>query len=99
MKNPKNLKVAFVNFDWGNQIYKKLSFKRSFAELLAQVNNSQSTMIDKYLAVKEMDEFELEEKRNALFNSYKNASFFAIKANIIGQLIEDDHKKSIKLIQ
>ena len=56
-------------------------------------------MIDKYLAVKEMDEFELEEKRNALFNSYKNASFFAIKANIIGQLIEDDHKKSIKLIQ
>ena len=99
LKNPKNLKVAFVNFDWGNQIYKKLSFKRSFAELLAQVNNSQSTMIDKYLAVKEMDEFELEEKRNALFNSYKNASFFAIKANIIGQLIEDDHKKSIKLIQ
>jgi aminopeptidase N len=99
LENPKKLKVAFVNFDWGNQIYKKLTFKRSLEELVAQASNPKSNMIDKYSAIKRMDNFEIDEKRNALLESYTNETFYATKAVIISQLIDDDHKKSTKLIQ
>lgn len=99
LPNPKKLKVAFVNFDWGNQIYKKLTFKRSLEELVAQASNPQSNMIDKYLALSEMKQFDIEEKRNALLDIYKNETFYANKTIIISQLIDDDHKKSNKLIQ
>lgn len=98
LPNPDKLEVAYLNFDWGNRIYKKLSFQRSLEELIAQAQDP-AFMIDRYLALKELEQFPVEDKRNALIDIYSKETFYATKANIIKQLSNDDHKKSIKLIE
>ncbi|MEZ4978132.1 MAG: M1 family metallopeptidase [Chitinophagales bacterium] len=91
-------KLSYLVFDSGNKIYKRISFIRNADELLAQASSSKE-MIDRYLALKELEEIDLEKKRSALINVYTKEEFFLIKANIIKQVIEDDNKASKKLIK
>lgn len=90
-------KLSYLIFDSGNKIYKKLSFVRSEEELLAQASTA-NEMIDRYFAIKELEEVELEKKRSALLNAFDREEFFLIKASIVKQLIKDDNKASKKLI-
>jgi aminopeptidase N len=97
LPNPDQKEVAYVIFDWGNQIYKKLTFERSLDELIAQANDP-AFMIDRYLALKELKSFPIEDKRNALIDIYKKETFQATKSIIVRQLVNDEAKKSEKLI-
>lgn len=91
-------KLSYLIFDSGNKIYKKLNFIRNVDELIAQANSA-NEMIDRYFALQELEEVELEKKRMALINIYEREEFFLLKANIVKQLIKDDNKGSKKLIK
>lgn len=90
--------VEFLMFDEGNTVYKQLTFKRSPDELLAQAKKA-TNMIDRYFALKDLEDIDIELKRDAFIEIYNQESFYATKGNIVKQLANDNNKKSQKLIK
>ena len=95
--NKENKKVSYIVFDVGNQIYKKITFKRTPEELIAQAQTA-PLMIDRYFAVSALEDVDVKEKRKALIEIFNKETFYSIKGNIVKQLADDDHKKSKELV-
>ncbi|MEX1275265.1 MAG: M1 family metallopeptidase [Bacteroidota bacterium] len=96
--NPTGKAIAFVLFDPGSVILKKVVFQKSFQELRAQAFSA-PLMIDRYDAVLGMRSIGLDVKRGALVQVYDKNPFHAIQAEIVAQLANDPHAVSRNLLK
>ncbi|MBC8047780.1 MAG: M1 family metallopeptidase [Fimbriimonadaceae bacterium] len=96
--NKNFLEVAYVLFDPGTMVCSKVNFKKEFPELMIQAVMAPN-YIDRYDAVTAMKNTPIETKREGLIKVYHKESHFAIKTEIITQLINDTDKSSLALIK
>lgn len=96
--NPNRKTLAFVLFDPGSYVLKKLTFEKSFAELKAQALTAPN-MIDRYDAVLALRNTDINQKRDLLFKIFEKEKFHAIKAEIVAQLSNDPHSDSYALLR
>tara|TARA_B110000483_G_scaffold8548_1_gene10172 strand:+ start:34519 stop:36921 length:2403 start_codon:yes stop_codon:yes gene_type:complete len=89
--------IQYVLFNVNHALYAKIEQEKTTAELLAQALEAKD-MIDRYLALAELEDRPLKEKRNILLACFENESFFAPRANIVKQLANDNNSKSQELI-
>lgn len=82
---PEKKEVAFVVFDPNRRVIKKVNFKRSYDELIAQATFADN-MIDRYDALLELKKFPIDQKAEHFISIYKNENFHLIKGEIIAQL-------------
>lgn len=86
--NEKNKKISYVLFDPGSYILKKVDFHKSLDELKAQALHARH-MIDRYDAVVAMRPYPADMKRKALIKLYGEEPYYAVRAEIAGQLAND----------
>jgi aminopeptidase N len=88
--NPGMKNISYVLFDPGSNIVKKVTFKKPFIELRAQILNAPN-MIDRYdaLVALKSDPTEWAEKKKVLFEAFGRETFHATKSEIITQLAQD----------
>lgn len=91
--NPGNKQPAFVLFDPNARILKSMVFKRSFAELKAQVLHAPH-MLDRYEALLALKSTGIEQKRALLLNILRGDDFYRIKAEAAAQLAKDAASES-----
>ncbi|MCS7074097.1 MAG: M1 family aminopeptidase, partial [Bacteroidia bacterium] len=96
--NTGNKPIAFVLFDPGSNILKKLTFKKSFDELKLQALKAHH-MIDRYDALVELRDIELSKKRDLLTQIFEKETFHALKAEVINQLSQDTESSSLQIFQ
>ena len=96
--NTGNKEIAFVLFDPGRQILKKVKFEKSFEELSQQLIHAPQ-MIDRYDALLALKSFPVDQKRDILLQCYSKESFHLNKSEIISQLATDSNPKTIDLIK
>ena len=96
--NPGNKQIAFVLFDPGSNILKKLTFKKSFDELKLQSLKAKN-MIDRYDALVELREIEVSKKRELLLQIFEKETFHALKSEVLFQLSNDSDPASLTLFQ
>lgn len=89
--NPGNKKVAFVLFDPGSNIVKKVNFKKSFDELKAQALGAEhvNDRYDAIIALKS-DSSSASAKRDLLVELYHRNKFGGIRSEILSQLAGDE---------
>ncbi len=85
ISNTSGRKIAFLLFDPGRKILKKLSFERNFNELSAQLHGAKE-MIDRYDALMALSSFPLTQKSELLVKAYPEESFHLMKSEILNQL-------------
>ena len=90
--------IAFVLFDPGSIILKKVTFRRSFSELKNQALQA-PLMIDRYDAVAAMDTVPLPAKRELLAKIFDRETFFYLREEIARQLANDTDPVSISVIR
>ncbi len=95
--NPKGKTIAYVLFDPGSYILKKVDFPKSFAELQAQALNA-PLMIDRYDAVAAMRPVDLPTKRALLTRLFRSERSPYIRGEIVGQLANDPDPTSMQVI-
>ena len=98
ISNPADKEIAFVLFDPGSQILKKVTFSKPFAELEAQALHAPH-MIDRYDALVALRTTEPGRKRDLFAAVFAKDRFHAIRSEIISQLVNDTDEKSIALIK
>jgi aminopeptidase N len=88
--NPGRKQIAFVLFDPGSHVLKKVTFNKSFDELRAQALRAPN-MIDRYDAVVALrsDTTNMAEKRRVLMEVFDREKFHAVKSEIVSQLAND----------
>lgn len=86
--NPAKRPVAFVLFDPGSWILKKLTFEKPLSALLAQLEKAPA-MLDRYDALVALRAFPADIKRAPLQAAYKRETFWAMRAEIVSQLAND----------
>jgi len=77
--------IAFVLFDPGREILKKVTFDRTFEELKAQASGARN-MIDRYDAIAALRSFPYNERKDLLVRCYSHENFHLVKSEIIDQL-------------
>lgn len=97
ISNTEGKAIQYVLFNVNNALYAKIVHEKTTAELLAQALEAKH-MIDRYLALAELEDRPLKEKRNILLECFEKESFFAPRANIVKQLANDNNSKSQELI-
>ena len=90
--------IQYVLFNVNNTLYAKLTHERSISELIAQAQYA-NDMIDRYLALKALEDSPMKDKRAVLIERFNQESFYAPKANIVKQLANDNNGKSKLLIK
>jgi aminopeptidase N len=93
-----NRTVAFVLFDPGRKILKKVTYPRQFSELSSQLLMAKE-MIDRYDALVELRNFSYEEKKAVLLEAYENEKFNLIRSEIISQLAGHDDPEALQLFR
>ncbi len=96
--NPEKKPIAFVLFDPGREIVKKVTFDKPFAELSAQALQA-SNMIDRYDALLALRSEKVSVKRDVLLQCYSGEKFFLTKAEIISQLSADTDVRVLTLFR
>lgn len=96
-KSDKSKVVSFVLFDPNWNVLKTVVFNKGYEELLAQATKAQH-MIDRYDALLAMREIDISKKRLDLIKIYDQENFYAMKAEIVSQLNEDNDKQSLLLL-
>ncbi len=98
--NPGRKKVAFVLFDPGSNILKKVTFNKEFEELRAQALGAPN-MIDRYDAIAALrsDSTNMTAKRALMMQVFDREKYFAVKAEIISQLANDNSPESIAMLR
>jgi hypothetical protein len=86
--NPQNKPIAFVLFDPGGWILKRLTFEKRPEELFAQLEKAPD-LLDRYDALVALRRLPLEAKREVLRAAYKRERFWALRAEIVAQLAND----------
>lgn len=82
---PKKAKIAYVLFDEGDHVLKKVVFEKSFEQLQAQVLSAKH-FIDRYDAVYAMRNIAVETKSDFLIALFDKHNYFPIQQEIIYQL-------------
>jgi len=90
--------IAFVLFDPGRKILKRLTFIRSIGELSAQVKMA-GNMIDRYDALLALRNFPIDQKRSLLVDQYSKETFHLTKSEIIHQLSGDNTPESVEIFR
>ena len=95
--NDESKEISYTLFDPNWNVLKTVDFEKSNDELFAQAMNAEN-MIDRYDALKALADVDPKKKRDELIAIYAQEDFYATKGQIIAQLVNDDNKKSQKLI-
>jgi len=90
--------IAFVLFDPGRRVLKKLTFDRSFDELSAQVMQARN-MIDRLDALILIRNYPFIKKQPLLADAFRKETFFLIKSEIIDQMIGDRSPETVELFR
>ena len=98
VRNPGKREIAYLLFDPGSLVLKKVTFSRSFEELRRQALAA-PLMIDRYDAVAAMAPTDIGTKRELLGEIFNREEFFYIRAEIVRQLANDDDPASIRVIR
>ena len=96
--NNGNMEVDYVLFDPNAQIPKKITFNKSVEMWLAQARKA-THMIDRYDAIVELRNMDIEKKRNLLIAQFQKEKFHGMKAEILSQLVYDENKNSKEIIK
>lgn len=80
--------VSYVLFDVNSEILKDMDFAKSNEELLNQLSKAEH-MIDRYDALLGLDKVGMDVKRAALQTAFEKETFYAMKAEIVRQLMGD----------
>jgi len=96
--DPQKKPVAFVLFDPGKNILKKITFDKSLEELSAQAKAA-PLMIDRYDALVGMRNFPVPEKKGILFDRYHHEKFHLTKSEIIHQLAAERDDSSVAVFR
>ncbi len=96
--NKNNKDIAFVLFDPGSRILKNITFNKSYEELVAQATYA-THMIDRYDAIYALRNFPIDQKRDFLIHAYNKEKFYAIRSEILEQLIGDTHDASYAILE
>jgi aminopeptidase N len=86
--NNGKMPVEFVLFDEGSFILKKLSFKRSFSEIEAQLIKAENFM-DRYDALLALGEYPMDKKRSLLLDAFGREKNKYFLAEVVKQLSKD----------
>lgn len=86
--NEGSKKIDYVLFDPNSEIVKSVDFYKETPMLLAQALNAKN-MIDRYDAVSALRAVALAQKRDKLVELYAKEPFYAVRAEIVKQLIND----------
>ena len=98
MPVPDGKTTAFVLFDPGNIVMHTVQFKKSPEMLRAQALNA-GKMLDRYDAVVAMKSWPADEKRETLIKAFGQEKFFALRAEVISQLANDNDPASNALFR
>jgi aminopeptidase N len=92
--------IAYVLFDPGDEIVKKVNFKKSFAELKAQALGAPK-MLDRYDAIVSLrtDSVPMSQRRDVLIQAYNRETYQAIRGEIVSQLSNDNSPDSRAIIR
>lgn len=96
--NAHGKQVAYVLFDPGSHILKKVTFRKPFAELRTQALTA-THMIDRWDAVHAMRDSSLELKRATLVRVFEQEGFHAVKGEVLHQLANDPHPDARALVE
>lgn len=96
--NPKGKAISYVLFDPNSWIIKNLTFKRTKEELIAQLLNAKN-MIDRYDALVALRDIPMDDKRDALVEAYQKEPFWAVRSELVSQLINDWKNLDDKLVR
>lgn len=88
--------VAFVLFDPGRRVLKKIDFDRTPAELLAQLAGAK-VMIDRFDAVQALRTVPMPVKKDGLIAAYRANRFHLVKSAILEQFARDRSPESLEL--
>ncbi|MFT7590764.1 MAG: aminopeptidase N, partial [bacterium] len=80
--------VSYVLFDVKSEILKSVTFNKSTAVLINQMDNA-TNLIDRYDAVLGLESMDIELKREALQKAFEKETYYAIKGEIVKQLLKD----------
>ncbi len=86
--NPGGKKIAFVLFDPGRKILKRVNFEKSYEELSEQALGA-GNMIDRYDALLALRNVSTDKKSDLLRKCFHRETFYLTKAEIISQLAPD----------
>lgn len=86
--NGGKMPVEFVLFDEGSFILKKLTFKRSFGEIEAQLTKAEN-FIDRYDALLALGEYPIDKKRSLLLAAFDRERNKYFQAEVVKQLAKD----------
>ena len=95
--NPSGKAIAYVLFDPGSYILKKVTFPKSFDELQAQALGA-PLMIDRYDAVAAMRPSGISLKRDLLIRLFAAEHSPYIRAEIVEQLANDNEPRALQVI-
>ena len=95
--NPKNKKVDFALFDPNSQVVKQVTFEKPVEMLKAQAKKA-PFMLDRYDAVKALKHISIDQKNNLFAEIFKQENFYAVKSEIVSQLVNSDDKISVDII-
>lgn len=96
--NPGNKEIAFTLFDPSSNVLKRITFKKSFAELREQVLKAPN-MIDRYDALVALKEIEDPTKQELLEKIFAKEQFHALKSEVLNQMMDRKTPKAYALIQ
>jgi len=88
--------VSFVLFDAGSNVLKTVTFNKTLDELKSQAAEA-THMIDRFDALVQMQNFDIELKRDFLIDMFGKNSFYAIKSEILSQLSADNTPATLSL--
>ncbi|MEP7233706.1 MAG: M1 family metallopeptidase [Ignavibacteriota bacterium] len=98
--NSSSKQIAYVLFDPGDEIVKKVVFKKSFAELQAQALGA-AKMLDRYDAIVSLrtDSVPMSQKRDVLIQVFNKETYQAIRGEIVSQLSTDNSSEARAIIR
>lgn len=96
--NDDNETIAYVLFDPGSYILKKIKFDKSFEELSFQAKQAKH-FIDRYDAVVAMRGTDIQKKRAFLIERFSAEKHAAIKSEIVSQLSGDSYPTTIDFLK
>ncbi len=97
IRNHEEKEVAYILFDPNSKVLKTISYDKPFEMLEAQGLGA-NYMLDRYDAVVAMREIPLKKKQKTLLKIYEQETFWAVKGEVVKQLVNEDDKKSLALI-
>ena len=98
IQNPGKASIDFILFDPGRRILKKLSFERSYEELVSALLKAPD-MIDRYDALQALRTTPLAKKKKILLSAWEKNQFHLIRSAILEQLGQDRSEEAISLFR